>query len=771
MTIYLLVDPHCLIDTPAETITDPATIPVWRKRIENLLAWHPDQNLTIRINLSFLQRLADFEGMHGVIVQKVIPHVLLEKRLECSLPEWLQSEVWQVALCRLSWQPFSCTITDIRIDIATWRVLAYLDANLIIPTTSVDVWLTALSKLVYHFPSWLHIAPVQSVLSLCAPIALEQSHLDALCAFFDAVPTPGTVEQIRVDVLLESLRDLATLADSAFAPVLSLPPRRLPSEVLQRLKIAPPNATDELERLWRNSGEHVVNLISQGILKPDALARIASVPWPSWWAWLADQIEQTPELASAALVEVAQHHSLPTARNLASLLQESLQRVICPPWPIATDVPTVLTWCTAYLPYARARLIAGREPDAAVAKFFARWLLTETARIQRSGNDWRKGAECVTVALRDSRQIVIVILMDALGMLDVDLLLDALTNKVQDTNLSCQMFFAPMPTLTEVGKMAVLTGQPVTALPADRETALRHCYHLTKPDDLCLIKGFTPHPQQMLTADTKLCVYLNDQVDDSLHQDDSYASHRERVRAAVTTLALQVAQILGQVRRLDRPFILFITADHGATAIASLQPMPEIAGRGNGRTLATSPPPVLPDGYEFLSSMKTDQGYLVPLGRFRPSGGRLTHGGLTPEEVLIPWITITKQEAIREQQPSLRLMVPEPGRTVNDGWTINIHLENLGTVTLEQIVIVALAPFFGESLPLDRLPAGGQGRLTLNLRASVEQPMTVEASFEVHCRPVDATQRLSIPLQTRLTLKPSLIQHSKGAQRFNEMFD
>jgi len=289
MTIYFFVDPYCLSDTQTETITDPATIPGWRKRIEDLLARHPNQNLTIRINTNFFQRLADFEGMHGVEVKRVIPRDLLEERLECSLPEWLGSEACQVKLCHLPLRSFSCTVADTRLDTATWRILAFIDTNLVTPT-NVDVWLTALAELASCFPGWLRLVPVQSVLAVSAPLTLEPAHLTTLYAFLDVFPTPNTAEQIREDVWWEPLRDLATLADGVLATVLALPPRRLPSEILQRLQVYPPHATDELARVWQNAGEHVVNLISQGIFQSDALARLASAPWPSWWAWLADQL-------------------------------------------------------------------------------------------------------------------------------------------------------------------------------------------------------------------------------------------------------------------------------------------------------------------------------------------------------------------------------------------------------------------------------------------------------------------------------------------------
>ena len=570
MTVRFLLDPYHLSDAAAENLTDPARIPGLRGRIEDHLAGHQESVLIIRLSPSFFQRFADYEGLRGVEVHRLAPRPLLEQRLGCPPPPWLDREIWAVALCR---QPVSPTPLvappDPHTDHGTWRVLAMRDPALVAPADA-EAWLAALADLAGDFPGWLRLAPVQDVLAGPASAWLTPPHLTTLCEFLDAAPPPGGVESIREDIWWEPLRNLVTQAGNALI-TLALPPRRLPPQVLERLPLAPPRRSEELERMWRTVSEHVVSLIAQGTLNAAVLAELARAPWPSWWNWLTEQVNQTPDLATPELATVAQGHPAPAARALAERLLDSLRHAICPPWPAAVDAQGILAWCSEYLPYARGRLIAGREPESAVAEAFAQWILRETARIQRSGHDWREGGKAVAEALLDPEHLVVVIMMDALGMLDADLLLATLAETLQDARVRCRPLFAPQPTLTEIGKMAVLTGRPSASLPGDRGEALRRCYAIEEPA-LCLVKGFTPHPQQALSAATRLCVYLNDQVDDSLHQDDSYASHRERVRATVATLALQVVQIRGQAQRFGRRPVVFITADHGATAIDALLP-------------------------------------------------------------------------------------------------------------------------------------------------------------------------------------------------------
>lgn len=764
MTLYLLLDPYRLSDEPAEAPNDPQQIPALRSRIEEHLAYPTGRTLTLRLTPGFFRRFADFEGMPGVVVRRLDPAKRLEELLGCPPPAWLRLADWQAALCQRA-QGSERMDED-----PTRRILAWLDPALVAPA-DVETWFGALVGLVSPFSAWLALEPVQAAMASGVSEWLDAQGVAELCGFLGrSTDLAVTAHLVRGEVWWEVLRNLAETAGDTILSRGGLPPRQLSADLLKALTLAPPPDTRDLQQVWQQVGDPILNLIHQGTLPARVLATLARAPWPAWWTWLDKHL--TPDLASPELRDQTASYSLPIAQALTSRIEAWLRCATCPPWPAVSDASAVLAWCDAYLPYARDRLTSGLEPDPVVAESFARWVLEQPARIQRSGHDWREAAKTLEETLANPEHLVIVIMMDALGLLDADLLLTALQESLPDLDsIPCQTLFAPLPTLTEVGKMAVLTGQTTAERPADRETALRRRYRLEKPAALCLIKGFSPHPQQALTADTRLCVYFNDQVDDSLHQDDSYASHRERIRGVVSHLAQQVTLLRAHAIQLGRRPVIFITADHGATAVAALRPLDGVTGRGNGRALVMSRPYSLPAGHVFLTAdqARSQTGYLVPLGRSRPDGDCLTHGGLTPEEVLIPWISVRDPEADDENLPVVRLQIAEC-RALTRGWLIQGSVENTGAVVLEQVRIEAQAPFRGDSHSLITLPAGGASHFTLTLESTLEQASRVQVSFEIRYRSPGATPRI-LALSTPISLPRHLVQRTEAAQQFDDMFN
>ncbi len=143
-----------------------------------------------------------------------------------------------------------------------------------------------------------------------------------------------------------------------------------------------------------------------------------------------------------------------------------------------------------------------------------------------------------------------------------------------------------------------------------------------------------------------------------------------------------------------------------------------------------SAPDPVPEGMTFVPAHPG--GYLIPHDRVAFGATEtLLHGGLTPEEVLIPFILITRQD--RGAAAALQLTPIETrAHAATEGWYVRLCLVNTTRETFVNLKIVAQAPFSGDSPVFPRLePHDRIEEVILNLRASIEQQGPTQVSFEL----------------------------------------
>lgn len=97
---------------------------------------------------------------------------------------------------------------------------------------------------------------------------------------------------------------------------------------------------------------------------------------------------------------------------------------------------------------------------------------------------------------------MVVTVIDALSALNQDILLDEVVT-IDHLTVIPDTLFAPLPTLTEIGKLAVLTGKPTYSLSNNSETALQQTYQTP----LRIIKSWED-ANERITEQTNLVVFL-----------------------------------------------------------------------------------------------------------------------------------------------------------------------------------------------------------------------------------------------------------------------
>jgi len=211
-----------------------------------------------------------------------------------------------------------------------------------------------------------------------------------------------------------------------------------------------------------------------------------------------------------------------------------------------------------------------------------------------------------------------------------------------------ESLFAPVPSITSVCKMAVLTGTLPDQCGADLLAALSRTYRLNGAE-VQLSASWQDAERLRLAPATRLVVYRENRIDEQLHHTGSYRVLVEDSSRVLLRVAQLVARWVTDFRCLHQALPLaLLTADHGFTygpppgqETQSHRPLNpthrcvEIEGAPSAGELSDGSLTFLDQERFHLS-----RSYVAARGRYfgtgTASGWALSHGGLLPEEVIIP---------------------------------------------------------------------------------------------------------------------------------------
>jgi hypothetical protein len=379
-------------------------------------------------------------------------------------------------------------------------------------------------------------------------------------------------------------------------------------------------------------------------------------------------------------------------------LQAELRELCPPPEPSMppSEYARITEWfVTEYLPYRQwqveqrneeARLAITRVADA-----FAKWLLS-VYPAALTGSDLLeemaiKGLSHLGQVDNDSVRLVI--MLDGLNYVDYKFFVDRLLTVCPRLSLVDERItISPIPTITSVAKQAILLGlQPrqVEFVAGASQSRFREEMPEGKNRDSILRE-----PEKRSTY-----LWTTQEPDCTYHKQADSEVLLTSVRGKLEALARQVDK---QVRRIPESVKLevVICTDHGRLLEGGkrvLEPPVgmEAHGRaayGTGKGEAGGQPwRLLQDGQVALLSadyygLSADACVVLTDDVFRTADGRggeasFPHGGLFPEEVLIPWGRLARDAA----KPKLNLRVTGQGRSGAAG-TLLIELDNLNDYTV-----------------------------------------------------------------------------------------
>ena len=419
--------------------------------------------------------------------------------------------------------------------------------------------------------------------------------------------------------------------------------------------------------------------------------RMLSVPLPlalrQELAQLSAQIyEQHPQQLTNDVIRRLQPY-LTTQRLVA--LEE---RVPPPePAPLPDEEQAVLDWFRVeYLPYRRWQARHGddqsREKVRDHGRTFARWYLTRYPQWLLAPG-WLSFQQAARLRENTQDKLVFCVLLDGLPAWDAEDFAHAISARIERLQLQQRSYcFAPVPTVTEFAKDALLKGVPPKMAPE------------YLPLGTILRDNASPKHELSNLQPGQLVFWRIGQPDAAYHF-EANAKRERQVRAELDVVLQAVSEVVETLSSHIRLQVI-VTTDHGRLLNSeSPRRLPVPRGmKAHGR-VAWGKIDQEFDESGFLINDDTDwiavygerfgmlHDMLIAMGedsfQNAKSGSEpYPHGGLFPEEAIIPWFVFERDA----RQPDLSIGISGTGEAKNAG-TMMLQITNTSQIAVECLAI------------------------------------------------------------------------------------
>lgn len=517
---------------------------------------------------------------------------------------------------------------------------------------------------------------------------------------------------------------------------------RFPSEIPSSLK-------DKARNAWRlriieSQGKFLNELRTWEL--PEALMQVAAKVAHSYY-------QTNPEfLDEQTLQFLAQNISPREVSDLRVFLKPKL------PGDLPETPDGILAWFRKeYLPYRMWQSTKEYSSDSEAvgvrAREFTHWYLDNYPLGLVGGplNPHLSFMRSNRLSRDTNGSALLVVVLDGLHVSDAQYLQMKIQQGIPRLVLATDaLVFAPVPTITRFCKEALLRGV------APKNVANLPTLGVVLPEN--------ESPVEHLSGLREGQIYLwrVQEPDRTYHHRNTYDSLRREVEVQLDGVALKVADIVGEVPS-EVTLQIVITTDHGrllANSERAIEPPVgmEIHGRTAwGQSTVEYPTTgyVIEGDIAYLHGERfgllTDTAIVLSEGAFLGADGRrgselYPHGGLYPEEVIVPWIVYARDAV----PPEVDLRASGSGKAGKRG-EIELKATNLGaaglrmrtlkitgwstntSISVEQYVDGQVSSVF--VLPVEKWPPSKEARASAGILV-VEQPnglvfeLTVEMKIE-----------------------------------------
>jgi len=439
------------------------------------------------------------------------------------------------------------------------------------------------------------------------------------------------------------------------------------------------------------------------------------------------------------------------------------------PKDVPQDAEKVLAWFeNEYLPYRQWQhsfsVQDAKNAVSRLAKQFSIWFLENYAQGLLGGPIKRYlSFNKVPEIKEQTSTLTLVIVLDGLHVADGQSLYKAIMSQCPRLNqITSELVFAPIPTITEFAKEALLKGGTPD--------------HIEEWPYLGTVLSGSQSPATRLANAVVGQVYLwrLTEPDATYHHKGTSETLRQDVEGRLLAEASKIKEIVDSIPS-SISLQIVITTDHGRLL-------------GNAQRLIPIPPNMTAHGraawgesslrypaegfiikeemaYLYHSTFGTKEDLAIPLddSAFRTSDNKggieaYPHGGLFPEEVIIPWIVLARD--VVKPLVKIRLtgknMVNKPG-------TMTVEIENSGSIDILAALIKIEFPNIGEATyELNcAVSAKSQEQTTIRIEAWPSSSAIQRASAAVMIKTPNQLE-YEIPAEIELT-SDSMHQHKQNA--------
>jgi hypothetical protein len=214
-----------------------------------------------------------------------------------------------------------------------------------------------------------------------------------------------------------------------------------------------------------------------------------------------------------------------------------------------------------------------------------------------------------------------------------------------------------------------------------------------------------------------------------------------------------------------RDVVFFITADHGMT-VTNGRYSGSSLGETKDRVFKLTNNELLPNDFVRINQDSKDS-YAIPLSRIGLTDNLLAHGGLTPEEVLIPFIKLVRTSLKNNNLPIEVEIIGNCLRLNDKFWQIDIKLT--ASIQVETIRLNLELPFKIEHREvIDIIRAQKSHNITVKFRSNIEQEGLVALNVGLQFERAGTRETINKALTVNFPV--SFLAYDSGVQNFEDMF-